>query len=439
MNKHAERSNLLFKRAQKRIPGGVNSPVRAFKAVGGHPIFFTHAKGPYVFDEDGNSYIDYVGSWGPMILGHSHPKVVHAVQHYAEKGLSFGAPHALEIEIAELINELMPSIEQVRLVNSGTEACMFAIRLARAYTNRDKIIKFEGCYHGSADSLLAKAGSGILTLGIPNSPGVLASTAEHTLTATYNDLHSVKALLTAYPNDIAAICIEPVAGNMGCILPQPNFLAELRSLCHDHGIVLIFDEVMTGFRIALGGAQAHFKVQPDITTLGKIMGGGLPMAAFGGKKEIMQHIAPAGSVYQAGTLSGNPIAVAAGLTTLKLLKQKAASYYPQLDRLSEKLARGLKECAHQAGISLSVTHIGGMFGFFFTDKDPVTHFSQIQTTNTVQFQRFFHAMLSQGVYLAPSPFEAGFISTAHSSKEIDSTLEAAKHAFQHCKELSTSR
>jgi len=421
-------STALFNRALYCIPGGVNSPVRAFKAVGGTPVFFARGDGAYLFDEDDTPYLDYVGSWGPMILGHAHPEVIQSVQAYAAKGLSFGAPHALEVKMAELVCELVPSIEQVRFVSSGTEACMFAIRLARGYTQRDKIIKFAGGYHGGADSLMAKAGSGLLTLGISSTPGVPTSVAEHTLTATYNDLNSVRELLAKYGKEVAAICVEPVAGNMGCVLPVPGFLEGLRELCDTYGALLIFDEVMTGFRVALGGAQARFNIQPDITTLGKVIGGGLPVGAFGGKREIMQHIAPAGPIYQAGTLSGNPIAMAAGLATLKLLRSED-SYYTQLDSLSRQLAQGLKQRANKAGVSLSVNHIGGMFGFFFTDTTPVTDFAQVNACNIAQFKCFFHAMLAAGVYFAPSPFEAGFLSIAHSEKDIELTLQASDKAF----------
>lgn len=420
-------STALFDRAQRVIPGGVNSPVRAFKGVGGTPVFIQKAQGAYIFDTDGKQYIDYVGSWGPMILGHNHPAILNAVLKTAENGLSFGAPTPLEIDLAELVCQLIPSIEMVRMVSSGTEATMSAIRLARGYTKRDKIIKFEGCYHGHADSLLVKAGSGALTLGQPNSPGVPADFAKHTLTCTYNDLDSVQQAFAQYPDQIACIIVEPVAGNMNCIPPKAGFLQGLRALCDQYGAVFIIDEVMTGFRVALGGAQAYYGVTPDLTCLGKIIGGGMPVGAFGGKKEIMQHIAPTGAVYQAGTLSGNPIAMAAGLACLTELKKDGNQQ--RLNQLTEKLSQGLKALADKHGIPFSVNYVGAMFGLFFTDKTEVSSYQDVMACDTEKFKLFFHKMLEQGVYLAPSAFEAGFMSLAHSDEDIDRTLAAADKVF----------
>ncbi len=420
-------STALFDRAQRVIPGGVNSPVRAFKGVGGTPVFIQKAQGAYIFDTDGKQYIDYVGSWGPMILGHNHPAILNAVLKTAENGLSFGAPTPLEIDLAELVCQLIPSIEMVRMVSSGTEATMSAIRLARGYTKRDKIIKFEGCYHGHADSLLVKAGSGALTLGQPNSPGVPADFAKHTLTCTYNDLDSVQQAFAQYPDQIACIIVEPVAGNMNCIPPKAGFLQGLRALCDQYGAVFIIDEVMTGFRVALGGAQAYYGVTPDLTCLGKIIGGGMPVGAFGGKKEIMQHIAPTGPVYQAGTLSGNPIAMAAGLACLTELKKDGNQQ--RLNQLTEKLSQGLKALADKHGIPFSVNYVGAMFGLFFTDKTEVSSYQDVMACDTEKFKLFFHKMLEQGVYLAPSAFEAGFMSLAHSHEDIDRTLAAADKVF----------
>ena len=416
-------STALFDRAQRVIPGGVNSPVRAFKGVGGTPVFIQKAQGAYIFDTDGKQYIDYVGSWGPMILGHNHPAILNAVLKTAENGLSFGAPTPLEIDLAELVCQLIPSIEMVRMVSSGTEATMSAIRLARGYTKRDKIIKFEGCYHGHADSLLVKAGSGALTLGQPNSPGVPADFAKHTLTCTYNDLDSVQQAFAQYPDQIACIIVEPVAGNMNCIPPKAGFLQGLRALCDQYGAVFIIDEVMTGFRVALGGAQAYYGITPDLTCLGKIIGGGMPVGAFGGKKEIMQHIAPTGAVYQAGTLSGNPIAMAAGLACLTELKKDGNQQ--RLNQLTEKLSQGLKALADKHGIPFSVNYVGAMFGLFFTNKTEVSSYQDTMACDTEKFKLFFHKMLEQGVYLAPSAFEAGFMSLAHSDEDIDRTLAAA--------------
>ena len=420
-------STALFSRARQIIPGGVNSPVRAFKGVGGTPVFIKNAQGAYIFDTDGKQYIDYVGSWGPMILGHNHPAILNAVLKTAENGLSFGAPTPLEIDLAELVCELIPSIEMVRMVSSGTEATMSAIRLARGYTGRDKIIKFEGCYHGHADSLLVKAGSGALTLGQPDSPGVPADFAKHTLICAYNDLNSVKQTFAQYPHEIACVIVEPVAGNMNCILPQQGFLQGLRELCDQYGAVFIIDEVMTGFRVALGGAQSYYQVKPDLTCLGKIIGGGMPVGAFGGKKEIMQYIAPLGPVYQAGTLSGNPIAMAAGLACLNELKKDGNQQ--RLADMTKKLALGLKTLADKHAIPFAVNYVGGMFGLFFTDNSEVTSYQEVMACDTEKFKRFFHTMLEQGVYLAPSAFEAGFMSLAHTDEDIERTLAAADMAF----------
>lgn len=420
-------SETLFANAKKVIPGGVNSPVRAFNGVGGTPVFIDKAQGAYIFDTDGKQYIDYVGSWGPMILGHNHPAILSAVQKTAEKGLSFGAPTPLEIDLAELVCQLVPSIEMVRMVSSGTEATMSAIRLARGYTQRDKIIKFEGCYHGHSDSLLVKAGSGALTLGQPSSPGVPADFAKHTLTCEYNSIASVQHSFEQYPQDIACVIIEPVAGNMNCIPPKAGFLQQLRELCDQYGTLLIIDEVMTGFRVALGGAQQYYGVTPDLTTLGKVIGGGMPVGAFGGKKEIMQYIAPTGPVYQAGTLSGNPIAMAAGLACLTELKK--AGNEQRLAQLTEKLAQGLKALADKHGIPFVVNYVGGMFGIFFTDQTEVSSYQQVMQCDAEKFKQFFHKMLEQGVYLAPSAYEAGFMSLAHSKEDIERTLQAADNAF----------
>ncbi len=420
-------SATLFSRAQQVIPGGVNSPVRAFKGVGGTPVFIEKAKGAYVFDTDGKQYIDYVGSWGPMVLGHNHPSILSAVIKTAENGLSFGAPTPLEIELAELVCQLVPSIEMVRMVSSGTEATMSAIRLARGYTKRDKIIKFEGCYHGHSDSLLVKAGSGALTLGQPSSPGVPEDFAKHTLTCEYNNIDSVKQAFEQYPNDIACLIIEPVAGNMNCVPPKAGFLQALRELCDQYGTVFIIDEVMTGFRVALGGAQQYYGVTPDLTTLGKIIGGGMPVGAFGGKKEIMQYIAPTGPVYQAGTLSGNPIAMAAGLACLNELKK--AGNEQRLAQLTETLAQGLKALAQKHEIPFVINYVGGMFGFFFTQLSEVSSYQDVMQSDVARFNQFFHKMLQQGVYLAPSAFEAGFMSLAHSEQDIERTLAAADIAF----------
>ena len=420
-------NHALFTLAQRHIPGGVNSPVRAFNGVGGDPIFFREGKGAWLTDAEGKKYIDYIGSWGPMILGHAHPDVVDAVQKAAIKGLGFGAPTEIEIEMADLVCQLVPSMELVRMVSSGTEATMSAIRLARGYTRRDKIVKFEGCYHGHADSLLVKAGSGALTLGEPSSAGVPAALAEHTLTLTYNDLDSVSQCFKQQGNEIACIIVEPIAGNMNCIPPQAGFLEGLRHLCDQYGVVLIFDEVMTGFRVSLGGAQELYDVKPDLTTLGKVVGGGLPVGAFGGKREIMEYIAPLGPVYQAGTLSGNPIAMAAGLSTLKLLQ--APNFHQQLSDSAAALVQGLQQAADNAGIGFATNQVGGMFGFFFTQEKSVSHFAQVVACDQEIFKQFFHGMLGEGIYLAPSSYEAGFISAAHGEVEIQKTITAAKKVF----------
>ncbi|WGE56750.1 glutamate-1-semialdehyde 2,1-aminomutase [Actinobacillus equuli] len=420
-------SEQLFEKAQKVIPGGVNSPVRAFKGVGGTPVFIQKAEGAYITDSDGKQYIDYVGSWGPMVLGHNHPAIIDAVLKAVPNGLSFGAPTESEITLAELVTQLVPSIELVRMVSSGTEATMSAIRLARGYTGRDKIIKFEGCYHGHSDSLLVKAGSGALTLGQPSGPGVPADFAKHTLTCTYNDLDSVKTAFEQYPNEIACLIVEPVAGNMNCIPPKNDFLKGLRALCDQYGAVFIIDEVMTGFRVALGGAQAYYDVKPDLTTLGKIIGGGMPVGAFGGKKEIMEYIAPTGPVYQAGTLSGNPIAMAAGLACLTELSK--AGNEEKLAAQTKTLAEGFKALADKHNVPLTVQYVGGMFGLFFTEQTEINNFQDVMKCDAAKFNRFFHLMLEQGVYLAPSAFEAGFMSLAHSDEDIQATLAAADKAF----------
>ncbi len=416
-------SEELFAAAQTVIPGGVNSPVRAFKGVGGTPLFIERASGAYLFDSDGRRYIDYVGSWGPMILGHAHPDVIAAVQAQAGKGLSFGAPTGLEVQMAERLCELVPSMQQVRMVNSGTEATMSAIRLARGATGRDLLVKFEGCYHGHADALLVKAGSGALTLGVPTSPGVPASVAAQTLTLPYNDVEAVAACFAEHGAQIACVIVEPVAGNMNCVPPVAGFLEALRQHCDEQGAILIFDEVMTGFRVALGGAQAHYGVKPDLTTLGKIVGGGMPVGAFGGRREIMQELAPVGPVYQAGTLSGNPLAMAAGLATLKGIS--GAGFYDALIDKTRRLCQGLTDAGKQAGIPLTTQSVGGMFGLFFTEQPAISRFDQVMACDSQRFARFFHGMLGAGVNLAPSAFEAGFMSAAHSDADVDATIEAA--------------
>lgn len=419
-------SHDLFIQAQKHIPGGVNSPVRAFRGVGGDPVFMDCAAGPYVFDPEGKRYIDYVGSWGPMILGHAHHEVIEAVSEVIHKGLSFGAPTELETRMADKICQLLPSIEMVRMVSSGTEATMSAIRLARGFTGRDKIVKFEGCYHGHSDSLLVKAGSGMLTLGEPSSPGVPAALAAHTLTLDYNDAQQVRDCFAQLGNEIACIIVEPVAGNMNCIPPVPGFLETLREVCDQYGSLLIFDEVMTGFRVALGCAQAHYGIKPDLTTLGKVVGGGMPVGAFGGRADVMGKIAPLGPIYQAGTLSGNPVAMTAGLKTLELVS--VPGFYEKLSAQTEKLVNGLVSAAARAGIALSENHVGGMFGLFFT-HGKVSSYAQATACDTNRFKAFFHAMLDEGVYLAPSAFEAGFVSSAHSDDDIQATVDAAARAF----------
>ena len=417
-----------FIQAQQHIPGGVNSPVRAFKGVGGDPVFVDHASGPYIYDPDGKQYIDYVGSWGPMILGHAHPEVLDAVAAVIRKGLSFGAPTQIETVMADRVCELVPSMDLVRMVSSGTEATMSAIRLARGYTGRDKIIKFEGCYHGHSDSLLVKAGSGMLTLGEPSSPGVPASLAEHTITLNYNDIDQVRATFAEIGGQIACIIVEPVAGNMNCIPPVPGFLECLREVCDQSGTVLIFDEVMTGFRVALGGVQGLYGITPDLTTLGKVIGGGMPVGAFGGKREIMEKISPLGPVYQAGTLSGNPVAMTAGLKTLELIS--APGFFDRLTERTTELLVGIQAEADAAGIALTTNQVGGMFGLFFTEADKVTNFAQSMACHQEQFKGFFHAMLEQGVYLAPSAFEAGFVSAAHTGADVEATVRAAAAAFK---------
>lgn len=421
------KSDLLFEQARQSIPGGVNSPVRAFNGVGGTPVFIERADGAYLYDVDGKAYVDYIGSWGPMLLGHNHPAIKQAVIQAVEKGLSYGAPTEIEVRMAEKVRAILPTMEMVRMVNSGTEATMSAIRLARGYTGRDKILKFEGCYHGHADSLLVKAGSGALTLGQPNSPGVPADFAKHTLTCTYNDLASVEAAFAQYGQEIACIIVEPVAGNMNCIPPIAGFLEGLRALCDQHGAVLILDEVMTGFRVSKQGAQGYYGITPDLTTLGKIIGAGMPVGAFGGKREIMQHIAPTGPVYQAGTLSGNPIAMAAGLAMLDLLEQPGL--YDELDRKTARIADGFKAAAAKHGIALATNQVGGMFGFFFTEEPTITRYEQVTRCDMEKFKRFYHLMLEEGVYLAPSAYEAGFLSLAHGDKEIEHTLAAAERSF----------
>jgi glutamate-1-semialdehyde 2,1-aminomutase len=420
-------SHELYQEACRYIPGGVNSPVRAFRGVGGEPVFFTKALGPHVWSADGDRYIDYVGSWGPAILGHADPAVISAVQAAAAEGLSFGAPTPIETEVAKLICRQVPSIEMVRMVSSGTEATMSAIRLARGYTGRDKIVKFEGCYHGHSDSLLMKAGSGALTLGVPTSPGVPAALAAHTMTLTYNDIGQVREAFRAVGSEIACVIVEPVAGNMNCIPPAPGFLESLREECTRHGAVLIFDEVMTGFRVALGGAQAAYGIRPDMTTLGKIVGGGMPVGAFGGRRDIMEKLAPLGPVYQAGTLSGNPVAMTAGLVTLKALE--APGFHSRLAAATEALITGIAEAARAEGVPLATNHVCGMFGFFFTDAPRVTSFAEATRCDIEGFKRFFHAMLKEGIYLAPSAFEAGFISATHGTVEIEATIAAARRAF----------
>ena len=422
------RSDDLFQRAQLSIPGGVNSPVRAFRAVGGTPRFIAHADGAWITDADGKAYIDYIGSWGPMILGHQHPVVRDAIVAQAQIGVSYGAPTEAEIEMAELLCARVPGLQQVRLCNSGTEATMSALRLARGYTGRDLIIKFEGCYHGHSDSLLVKAGSGALTFGVPTSPGVPADFAKYTLTADYNDLASVEALFKANPGQIACVIVEPIAGNMNCIPPLPGFLEGLQALCRADGALLIFDEVMTGFRVGPRGAAGLYGFEPDLITLGKIIGGGLPVGAFGGRRDIMQKLAPAGPVYQAGTLSGNPLAMAAGLALLKLLGDDAV--YARLEQSTATLLAGLRAAAADAGVPFTTVQVGSMFGLFFTERDAIRSYAEVTACNLDAFKRFFHLMLDRGVYLAPSAYEAGFVSAAHGEREIAQTIAAARESFQ---------
>ena len=420
-------SDRLFEEAQRYIPGGVNSPVRAFRGVGGDPVFVSRAEGAYIYDSAGRRYIDYVGSWGPMLAGHAHPRVLAAVHKAIDGGLSFGAPTESETRLAERICRLMPSIELVRMVNSGTEAVMSAIRLARGHSGRDKIVKFEGCYHGHSDSMLVKAGSGALTLGVPTSPGVPAALAALTLTLPYNDAAAVAEVFKRHPGEIACAIVEPVAGNMNCVPPAPGFLESLRKLCTEHGSLLIFDEVMTGFRVAKGGAQALYGIRPDLTTLGKVIGGGMPVGAFGGRREVMQKIAPLGPVYQAGTLSGNPVAMAAGLAMLELLEEPG--FHAGLERKTAELMAGLREAAVRAAIPFTTNHVCGMFGLFFTRETSVRNYPQVMSSDVEAFRRFFHGMLREGIYLAPSAFEAGFMSSAHSSGDIAATVDAAKRVF----------
>ena len=422
------KSETLFERAQGPIPGGVNSPVRAFKAVGGTPRFMARSDGAYIFDVDGNQYIDYVLSWGPMIMGHNHPRVREAVVKTAQDGLSFGCPTEIEIDLAERLCTLVPSLEQVRMTSSGTEATMSAIRLARGATGRDKIVKFEGCYHGHSDSLLIKAGSGALTFGVPSSPGVPEVLARPTVTLPFNDLEALKEAFDQLGNDIACVITEPVTGNMNCILPEPGFLEGMRELCTQYGAILIFDEVMTGFRFGTHCAQGYLGIDPDLTCLGKVIGGGMPVGAFGGKKEIMAHISPLGPVYQAGTLSGNPVAMASGLATLDIISEP--HFYEDLFRHTTQLCEGMQQAADEAGIPFTTNHLGSMFGFFFTEDKKVTQYPQVIGANVERFNQFFHLMLNDGVYLAPASFEAGFMSAAHSDEDIERTVDAAKRAFK---------
>ncbi|HIB97520.1 MAG TPA: glutamate-1-semialdehyde-2,1-aminomutase [Candidatus Thioglobus sp.] len=421
-------SDVLFEQAKKVIPGGVNSPVRAFNGVGGNPVFFTKGEGAYLFDADGQKYIDYVASWGPMILGHANQDVVNAVKKTLEDGLGFGAPTQIETTLAEKVCELVPSIEMVRMVSSGTEATMSAIRLARGHTGRDKIVKFEGCYHGHSDSLLVKAGSGALTLGVPTSPGVPADFAKYTLTLEYNNIDQVRETLSEVGDEVACIIVEPVAGNMNCIPPVDGFLQGLREVCDEHGIILIFDEVMTGFRVALGGAQALYGVKPDLTTLGKVIGGGLPVGAFGGKREIMSSIAPLGPVYQAGTLSGNPMSMSAGLAMLNALSADA-DFYDKLNAKVQALTDGILSKAKAHNIGMTANVVGGMFGLFFTDSTSVTNFNETSQCDVERFKKFYHLMLAEGIYMAPSAYEAGFLSSAHTDEDVQATIDAAGRVF----------
>jgi glutamate-1-semialdehyde 2,1-aminomutase len=427
--RRTRKSIKLFHRAQSLIPGGVNSPVRAFKSVGRSPLFIKKASAAYIWDVDGNKFIDYVGSWGPMILGHANPGILRAIRMASKLGTSYGAPTELEVRMAELITRLVPSIEMVRMVNSGTEATMSAIRLARAYTRRSKIIKFEGCYHGHGDAFLIRAGSGAMTLGVPDSPGVPAGVAGDTLTASFNDIESVRQVMGAHTNEIAAVIVEPIVGNMGCVPPESGFLTTLRELCSSNGILLIFDEVMTGFRVALGGAQELYNIRPDLTTLGKIIGGGLPVGAYGGRRDIMQMVAPAGPMYQAGTLSGNPLAMAAGFQMLRILSSNKL-LYKQLDGNAALLEEGIREECSKAAIPFSFNRVGSMFTLFFTDS-AVMDYPSAKRSNTERFSRFFNAMLEEGIYLPPSQFEAAFISTAHTPRVIDRTIKAVRNALRY--------
>lgn len=421
------KSQDLFETAQKSIPGGVNSPVRAFKSVGGTPLFIKSAKGAYIYDADDNRYIDYVGSWGPMIAGHANQEVIDVVKAAADNGLSYGAPTEVEVQMAQKVSELVPSIEMVRMVSSGTEATMSAIRLARGFTGRDDIVKFEGGYHGHSDALLVKAGSGALTFGEPSSPGVPEDFAKHTITLDYNDPQQVRDLFAKMGDKIACIIVEPVSGNMNCIPPTPGFLECLREVCAEHGAVLIFDEVMTGFRVALGGAQQQYNIKPDLTALGKIIGGGLPAAAFGGRKDIMSHLSPLGPVYQAGTLSGNPLAMTAGLKTLEIISREG--FYEKLIQNTKMFVNGMVQVANENGIAMTSNQVGGMYGLFFSAEENIANFEQVSRCNVEQFNKFFHGMLSNGIYLAPSAYEAGFMSAAHTEKDISETLDVAKNVF----------
>ncbi len=423
-----ERSQELFQQAKNRIPGGVNSPVRAFNGVGGHPIFIERADGAYLYDEDGNRYLDYVGSWGPMIVGHTHPEVASAIESQLKRGVSFGTPTVLETALAETVCALLPSVEKIRMVSSGTEAAMSAIRLARGITGRAHILKFEGCYHGHADSLLVKAGSGALTLGVPTSPGVPTELANLTLTAAFNDVDGLVTVFKEFGHHLAAVIIEPIAGNMNCVLPQPGFLEVLRRLTTESGALLIFDEVMTGFRVHRNGAQGMYGIVPDLTILGKVIGGGLPVGAFGGAAKFMDSIAPSGPIYQAGTLSGNPLAMASGLATLKITAEE--DFYAKLERRTFALTAGLQTVADEIGVPFSTNTVPGMFGLFFTREKEISRYAQVTACNLAQFKRFYHAMLARGVYLAPSAFEAGFVSAAHSEQDIAFTIDAAREAFQ---------
>lgn len=424
-------SEILFNKALSIIPGGVNSPVRAFKGVGGTPIFFKEGHGAYITDVDNNKYIDYIGSWGPLILGHGHPNVIKAITQTLQTGISFGAPTELEIDLALKITSLIPSIQKIRMVNSGTEATMTAVRLARGFTNKNKIIKFNGCYHGHNDSLLSKSGSGVLTLGLPSTPGIPGSITEHTLTANYNNLDEVVQIFEAFANDVAAIILEPIAGNMGFVLPEAGFLKELRELCNQFNTLLIFDEVMTGFRVALGGAQSLYNITPDLTTLGKVIGGGMPVGAIGGRADIMDFLAPAGPVYQAGTLSGNPLAMSAGLATLNEVERPG--FYQNLEINGRRLISGLSAIANELNIPFTASALGGMFGFCFNPIQPIRNIQDVASSNELLFKQFYHEMLKRGVYFAPSMYEAGFISSAHSDIEIQKTLDAARDALKICR------